>query len=108
MTPNVTSRLDPPGPVMLGTMVDLVCEATAGDTPISFSWTDSAGTAVSPSDTDGTVSVTVSSTGDYGIYMCIASNEFGTVLSNVAVIQTSMFARAKLENQCRIFQKPVL
>ena len=87
VAPSVTSRVSPPGPVLLGTTVDLVCEATAGHTPISFSWTDSNGNAVSPGDTDGTISVTLSSAGDYGTYTCTATNRFGRGMSSVNVTQ---------------------
>ena len=83
----MTSRVSPPGPVLLGTTVDLVCEATAGHTPISFSWTDSNGNAVSPGDTDGTISVTLSSAGDYGNYTCTATNLLGNDVSDVEIIQ---------------------
>ena len=87
--PSITARLDPPGPVVLGTMVDLVCEATAGDTPISFSWRDGGGVAVFPGDTDGTISVTLSSAGDYGTYTCTAVNDIGIDTATVDVIQAS-------------------
>ena len=87
--PSVTTRVSPPGPVVLGTMVDLVCEATAGDTPISFSWRDGGGVAVFPGDTDGTISVTLSSAGDYGTYTCTAVNDIGNGTATVDVIQAS-------------------
>ncbi len=83
----MTSRVIPPGPVVLGTMVDLVCEATAGDTPISFSWRDGGGMTVSLGDTDGTISVTFSSAGDYGTYTCTATNDIGMGTATVDVIQ---------------------
>ena len=83
----MTSRVSPPGPVLLGTTVDLVCEAVGGDPPISFSWTNGSGSAVSPGDSDGTISVTLSSTGDFGTYTCTATNEFGNGTSDFEVIQ---------------------
>ncbi len=83
----MTARVSPPDPVVLGTMVDLVCEATAGDTPILFSWRDGGGMAVSPRDTDGTISVTFSSAGEYGTYTCTAMNLFGMGTATVDVIQ---------------------
>ncbi len=89
VVPSVTSRVSPPGPVVLGTMVDLVCEATAGDSPISFSWTNGSGIAVSPDDTDGNISVAFSSAGDYGKYTCTATNDIGMDTATVDVIQAS-------------------
>lgn len=89
VAPSVTSRVRPSDPVILGTMVDLICEATAGSTPISFSWMNAAGSSLSPNDTDGTVSVTISSTEDYGTYTCTASNGAGTDTSDVKVTQAS-------------------
>ncbi len=70
----VSTRVSPPGPVVIGSTVDLVCEASVGDEPITFLWTDSSGMAVSPSDTDGTISVVFTSAMEY---KCTASNSFG-------------------------------
>ena len=68
-----------------GSTVDLVCEATAGDLPISYSWTGPSGQDVSLSDTDGTISVTISASGDYGTYTCAATNEIG--MGNAADVE---------------------
>ena len=80
----MSSRVTPPGPVVLGSTVDLVCEASAGDLPISFIWIGPNGIAVNPNDTDGTVSITLSG-GDYGMYTCTATNEFGIDTAAVTV-----------------------
>ena len=85
--PVVTVRVSPSGPVIEGSTVDLVCEATAGDLPISYSWTGPSGQDVSLADTDGTISVTISASGDYGTYTCAATNEFGMGNASVEVIQ---------------------
>ena len=61
----VTARVSFSGPVIEGSTVGLVCEATAGDLPISYSWTGLSGQDVSLADTDGTISVNISA-GDYG------------------------------------------
>ena len=37
VAPHVTSRVSPPGPVVEGATVNIICEATAGDLPISYS-----------------------------------------------------------------------
>ena len=88
----MSSRINPPGPVVLGSTVDLVCEASIGDLPIDFTWTDPNGVSESPTDTDGTISITLSS-GDYGMYTCTAINEFGmnsTVLDVVLAGTTAV------------------
>ena len=87
VTPNVTARVSPPDPVVQGSTVDLVCEATAGDTPISFSWMNEDGVAVSPEDTDGIISVTLSSAELYGTYTCTATNAIGTETADADVIE---------------------
>ena len=88
--PNVTARASPPGPVVQGTTVDLVCEAIGGDTPISFRWTNSGGVAVSPEDTDGAISVTLSFAGDYGTYICTATNAVGRETVDIDLIQAGI------------------
>ena len=67
---------------MLGSTVDLVCEDSVGDLPIDFTWTDPNGVSVNPTDTDGTISITLSSE-DYGMYTCITTNAVGM---NTAVV----------------------
>ena len=82
----VTAQLSPSGPVVLGTTADLVCQATTGHQPISYSWTDASGVAVFPDDTDGNIMVTFSS-GDYGTYTCTATNIVGIDIATVDVVQ---------------------
>ena len=82
VAPIVSTRLSPPGPVVVGSTVDLVCEASVGDEPITFSWTDSNGMAVSSSDTDGNISVIFTSAMEY---TCSASNSFGMDTSQLSV-----------------------
>lgn len=81
------AEVSPPGPVVQGSTVNLVCVAVSGDTPISYSWTGPSGQAVSPGDTDGTVSVLFSAAVDYGCYRCTASNEAGVDTATVEVIR---------------------
>lgn len=87
VVPNVTARVNPSGPVTVGATVELVCEAIAGDTPISFFWTDDSNSTVSPSDADGNVSLTLSSAGDYGRYTCTASSIIGSTIVHLDVNQ---------------------
>ena len=83
----VTAQLSSSGPVMLGTTVDLVCQATTGRQPISYNWTDAGGVAVFPDDTDGSITVLLSTSGDYGTYICTATNDFGMDTATVDVVQ---------------------
>ena len=78
----MSSQINPPGPVVLGSTVDLVCEASAGNLPTNFTWIDPYG--VSLNSTDGTASITLSS-GSYGMYNCTATNEFGIGTAAVTV-----------------------
>ena len=82
VAPIVSTRVSPPGPVVVGSTVNLVCEASVGDEPITFSWTDSSGMAVFPSDTDGNISVIFTSPMEY---TCNASNSFGMVTAQLSV-----------------------
>ena len=79
--------MSPPGAVVKGSTVDLVCEATYLGTSISFSWTGSNGVGLLSNNTDGTIAVTFSTDGDYGIYTCTGSNEFGNGYATIEVIQ---------------------
>ena len=96
----VTAQLSPSGPVVLGTTVDLVCQATTGRQPISYSWTGASGVAVFPEDTDGNITVTISASGDYGTYTCTATNDFGMDTATVDVVQ----AGTQLYKQILMFQ----
>jgi hypothetical protein len=58
-------------PVAEGSTFNLVRVATAGDTPISYSWTGPSGQDVSAAHTNGNVSATVSASGGYLIYAVI-------------------------------------
>ena len=93
----------PPGPVVLGLDVALVCEATAEIPPISYSWTDPAGQNVPlTTDTDGTISVTLSASGNYGTYTCRATNEFGISTTTVEVIQASKLLKTAKREKKRL------
>ena len=74
MYPNITAHVTPSSPGVQGS-VDLVCVAIAGDPPISYSWTGPNGWTLSPGDTDGSITVNIST---YGNYTCEATNDIGT------------------------------
>ncbi len=68
--------------MVVGATVNLVCEASVGDEPITFLWTDSSVMAESPSDTDGTISVVFTSAMEY---TCTATNSFGMDTTQLSV-----------------------
>ena len=74
--------MNPPGPVIEGSTVKLVCEATAGDVPISYSWTGPTGKELTNGEA---ISVTVSNREDYGNYTCTATNVVGADITVVKV-----------------------
>ncbi len=84
----MSTRVSPPGPVEIGSTVDLVCEANVGDEPITFLWTDSSGMAVSPSDTDGTISVVFTSAMEY---TCNATNSIGMDTAQLSVAEAGNY-----------------
>ena len=96
----MTAQLSPSGPVVLGTTVNLVCQATTGRQTISSSWTDASGVAVFPGDTDGNITVLLSTSGDYGTYTCTATNDFGMDTATVDIVQ----AGTQLYKQILMFQ----
>ena len=96
----VTALLSPSGPVVLSTTADIVCQATTGRHPISYSWTDASSVAVFPDDTDGNITVTVSTSGDYGTYTCTATNAIRMDTATVDVVQ----AGTQLYKQMLMFQ----
>ena len=87
---DLSAGVTPSGPIVNGSMITLMCVAMTGDLPISFSWTGPAGQDVSLTDTDGTISVTLSAIGDYGSYTCAATNVFGMATTKVDLIQACM------------------
>ena len=95
----MTAQRSPSGPLLPDTTVDLICQATTGYQPISYSWTDASGVAVFPEDTDGNITVTISTDGDYGTYTCTATNDFGMDTATVDVVQ----AGTQLYKQMLIF-----
>ena len=91
VVPVVSARVMPSGAVVEGSTVELVCEAVAGDQPISFNWTAPDGQPASPTDTDGTISITpTAASGGYGAYNCTATNQLGEDSVLVDVIQAGM------------------
>ncbi len=80
----------------IGSTVNLVCEASVGDEPITFLWTDSSGMALSPSDTDGNISVIFTSAMEY---TCNASNSFGMDTAQLSVEEAGELLIITLHSQ---------
>ena len=88
--------MSPPGPVIEGSTVTLVCEATAGDLPISYSWIGPNG----PLEDTANISVTLQASVDYGTYMCTATNEFGSGTANVEMVRAGRYKRMPVFPSC--------
>ena len=76
--------------VVSGSAVQLACIISFGDLGISFSWSDPAGAAVSPSpinDTASVIAITTMMSSQYGTYTCVASNRFGSGNDTVIITQ---------------------
>lgn len=80
----VTLEQSPPGLVLEGSTVNLVCEATVGSSPINYTWIGPNGTIVSDS---ATIPITLFTREDYGNYTCTARNAFG---GDTAVVQVAI------------------
>lgn len=74
--------------VMFNRSVDLVCTAT-GDPPINFTWVkrEEENTRLNPDPTSGTFTLTITNLNQYGVYVCIATNDLGTDMTSVTIVQ---------------------
>ena len=96
--PNLTASSDPPSgttiqtvpPLVTGQSVDLVCTAT-GDPPISFTWVlmGEENTRLNSDPTSGNFTLTITQVNQYGVYICITTNNLGTDTASVDIIQAS-------------------
>ena len=74
--------------VMFNRSVDLVCTAT-GDLPINFTWVkrEEENTRLNPDPTSGSFTLTITNPNQYGVYVCIATNDLGTDMTSVKIMQ---------------------
>ena len=74
--------------VMFNRSVDLVCTAT-GDPPINFTWVrmGEKNTRLNPDSTSGSFTLTITNLNQYGVYVCIATNDLGTDMTSVEIVQ---------------------
>ena len=77
-------------PVVLGQSVELLCTAI-GDPPISFTWVlmDNVTTRLSSDPTSGNFTLNIAQVNQYGVYICITTNNLGTDATIVDIIQAS-------------------
>ena len=93
---NVSASSDPPSgttiqtvpPVVISQSVDLVCTAT-GDSPITFTWVlrGVETTHLNPNPASGNFTLTITQVNQYGVYICITTNNLGTDVASVDIIR---------------------
>ena len=100
LVPYLTASSDPPSgtaiqpdpvpPVVIGQSVDQMCTAT-GDPPITFTWVlmGEENTHLNSDPTSGNFTLTITQVNQYGVYICITTNNLGTDAASVDVIQAS-------------------
>ena len=100
MVPNFTASSDPPSgtailpasvpPVVIGQSIDLVCMAT-GDLPITFTWVlmGEENTRLNSDPTSGNFTFNITQVNQYGVYICITTNNLGTDATSIDIIQAS-------------------
>ena len=79
-------------PVVIGQSVDLVCTAT-GDPPITYTWVvmGEENATLNSDPASGNFTLTITQVNQYGVYICITTNNLGTDAASVDIIQASMF-----------------
>ena len=92
----ITSTVPPivtiiePLPVVVDTDVELVCIVTGVDPPDTITWMFGGAVIYTGNEmTGGNFTQTISSDG-YGVYICAASNEFGSSETMVEIIQAGI------------------
>lgn len=76
--------------ISLGTMVTLICTADAGSHPLIFTWQHPDENILpinSISLTVKEITFRISSTSDYGNYICTAFNEVGSDSATIEIVQ---------------------
>ena len=97
---NVTAFSDPPSgtaiqavsPVVIGQSVDLVCTAS-GDPLISFTWVlmGAETNRLNSDPTSGNLTLTITQVNQYGVYICITTNNLGTDAASIDITQASKY-----------------
>ena len=100
MLTSIGTSSDPPSgttiqavsPVVIGQSVDLVCTST-GDFPISFTWVlmGEETTRLNSDPTSGNFTLNITQVNQYGVYICITTNNLGTDAASIDIIQASKY-----------------
>ena len=87
-------------PVVFGQSVDLVCTAT-GDPPVSFTWVlmGEENTHLNSDPASGNFTLTITQVNQYGVYICITTNNLGTDTASVDIIQASKYILVNLTSE---------
>jgi len=81
---------DPVPPVVLSQSVNLTCTAT-GDPPITYAWVlmGAENARLNSDPTSGNFTLSITQMNQYGVYICIATNDLGTDVASIEIIQAS-------------------
>ena len=86
----IAIQQDPVFPVVLGQSVNLTCTAT-GDPPITYAWVlmGAETTPLNSDPTSGNFTLSITQMNQYGVYICIATNDLGTDVASISITQAS-------------------
>ena len=86
------TTIQPESLVVLSQSIDLVCMAS-GDPPISFTWVlmGEETTRLNSDPTSGNLTRTITQVNQYGVYICITTNNLGTDAASIDIIQASKY-----------------
>ena len=81
---------DSVSPVVLSQSVDLMCMAT-GDPPITYAWVLMGGetTRLNSDPTSGNFTLSITRVDQYGVYICIATNDLRVDTAYIDIIEAS-------------------
>ena len=81
---------DPVPPVVLSQSVDLTCTAT-GDPPMTYAWvlTGAETTCLNSDLTNGNFTLNITQMNQYGVYICIVTNDLGADMATITITQAS-------------------
>ena len=82
----------PVHPVVIGQSVDLLCTAT-GDPYLTYTWVlmGAETTRLNSDPTSGSFTLTITQVNQYGVYICITTNNLGTDAASIDIIQASKY-----------------
>lgn len=105
--------VQPPLPVIVNTDFELVCVVTGDDAPDVIMWmfNDTGAIIFTGNATTGGNLTIIISDMSYGIYVCTASNAFGSSQSSITIVQAGMLyiclAILYLYAECIMYEFPI-